>query len=36
MIKETNVTNEYLKAISTKFDIETIFIINLSEKCFTN
>jgi hypothetical protein len=32
MIKEINVTLDYLKAVSGKFDIETIFNLNLSEK----
>jgi len=32
MIKEINATKEYLKAITGKFDIETIFVLNLKEK----
>ena len=32
MIKELNLSNDYLKAISGKFDIETIFNLNLQEK----
>jgi internalin A len=35
MIKETNATKEYLKAITGKFDIETIFVLNLKEKNLT-
>jgi Leucine-rich repeat (LRR) protein len=32
MIKETNVSVDYLKAITGKFDLETIFNLNLKEK----
>jgi len=32
MIKETNVTAEYLKAIGRKFDLESIFILNLQDR----
>jgi len=32
MIKETNVTAEYLKAISRKFDADTIFVLNLQDR----
>jgi hypothetical protein len=32
MIKETNATKEYLKAITGKFDLESIFVLNLKEK----
>ena len=32
MIKEINPTKEYLKAITGKFDLETIFVLNLEEK----
>jgi hypothetical protein len=32
MIKETNVTTEYVKALTGKFDMETVFLINLNNK----
>ena len=35
MIKETNVTIDYLKATNGKFDLETIFILELKEKNIT-
>lgn len=35
MIKETNVSVDYLKAITGKFDLETIFNLNLKEKNIT-
>ena len=35
MIKETNAKKEYLKAITGKFDLETIFVLNLKEKNLT-
>lgn len=32
MIKETNPTEEYLKAVTGKFDLETVFFLELSKK----
>jgi len=32
MIKELNLSVDYLKAISGKFDVETIFYLNLPDK----
>ncbi len=32
MIKELNLSVDYLKAVSGKFDVETIFYISLPEK----
>lgn len=32
MIKETNASVDYIKAISGKFDLETIFVLNLQDK----
>ncbi len=32
MIKELNLSVDYLKAISGKFDVETIFYLNLQDK----
>lgn len=32
MIKETNVTSDYIKAISGKFDLEAVFLLDLREK----